>query len=166
MNYLALNLILSIIWTFLTGSFTVANFLFGLLVGYFVLWLGRPYLDTRFYLASVSGTFTFLGQYLRAIVLANIQLARDLLRPEMPFVSGIIEFKTEGLNRAEVAVLANMISLTPGTLSMDTDASGTIIYIHSVYAADPEELRRSTQEIADMVYRVKHPATSFERLPT
>jgi multicomponent Na+:H+ antiporter subunit E len=163
MNFFALNLILSIIWTFLTGSFTVANFIFGLFVGYLILWLGQPYLGSGRYLSSVKGSIAFVAQYLKEIVVANIQLARDLLKREMPFVPGIIEFRTEGLSRAEVAVLANMISLTPGTLSMDTDESGTIIYIHSVYASDPVELRRATQGLADLIESVKRPKGYSER---
>jgi multicomponent Na+:H+ antiporter subunit E len=157
MNFFSLNLVLSIIWTFLTGSFTVANFIFGLAVGYAILWLAQPYLGSGRYLASVRGAFRFVGRYLKEILLANIQLARDLLRREMPFVPGIIEFQTRGLTSAEVAVLANMISLTPGTLSMDTDQSGSIIYVHSVYAGDPDELRRSAQRLADLIEAVKHP---------
>jgi multicomponent Na+:H+ antiporter subunit E len=156
-NFFALNLTLAIIWTFLTGSFTVANFIFGLAVGYGIMALAAPYLGSGRYLASVTGLVRFVARYLKAILVANIQLARDLLRPRMPFVPGIIEFQTKGLTRAEVAVLANMISLTPGTLSMDTDETGSILYIHSVYAGDPDELRRSTQDLADLIESVKHP---------
>jgi len=162
-NFFAMNLTLAIIWTFLTGSFTVANFIFGLVVGLAILWLGQPYLGSGRYLASVSATVRFVAIFLKEIVVANLQLAKDLLRPTMPFVPGIIEFQTEGLTQAEVTVLANMISLTPGTISMDTDESGTIIYIHSVYAGDPDGLRVATQNLANLIESVKRPRGFVER---
>jgi multicomponent Na+:H+ antiporter subunit E len=162
-NFFSLNLVLAIIWAFLTGSFTAASFLFGLVVGYLILWVARPYLGSDRYLASVIGLFRFVRQYLKEILVANVQLARDLLRPEMPFVPGIVEFRTHGLTRAEVVVLANMISLTPGTLSMDTDDTGTVLYIHSVYAHDLVALRESFQRLAGLIHGVKHPEGMPER---
>jgi multicomponent Na+:H+ antiporter subunit E len=157
MNFFALNLLLGIVWLFLTGSFTTANLIFGMVIGYAVIAVAQPYLGSGGYVASVIASFRFLRKYLKEIVLANIQLARDLLRPTMPFVGGIIRYETTGLTQAEVAILANMISLTPGTLSMDTDASGTVLYIHSVYAGDREQLRRSFDNLAGLIKSVKHP---------
>ena len=156
MNFFALNLVLALVWTFLTGSFTIANLLFGLGVGYGIIAVAEPYLGSRSYLRSVIGLKLFVWRFLKEIVVANIQLARDLLRPTLPFVPGIVRYETRGLNQAEVAVLANMISLTPGTLSMDTDAAGKVIYIHSVYAHDREALLRSFDTLASLIHRVKH----------
>jgi multicomponent Na+:H+ antiporter subunit E len=164
MNFFALNLVLALIWSFLTGSFTAASFLFGLAVGYLILAVAEPYLGSGRYLASVLGGFRFMAIFLKEIVVANLQLARDLLRPTMPFVPGIVRFETQGLTKAEVVVLANMISLTPGTVSMDTDASGTIIYIHSVYMGDPQALRKSFQRLASLIEGVKHPKRASGRL--
>lgn len=158
MTFFALNLVLAIVWTFLTGSFTTANLLFGLLVGYAVVALGQPYLGSAEYIASVRAGFRFIRVFVKEIVLANVQLARDLLRRDMPFVPGIVRYETNGLSPAEVTVLANMISLTPGTLSMDTDESGRVLYIHSVYAGNPEDLRASFDKLAGLITGVKHPA--------
>jgi multicomponent Na+:H+ antiporter subunit E len=157
MNFFALHLILGIVWLFLTGSFTTANLIFGLIVGYGVIAVAQPYLGSGNYVRSVIATFRFARKYLMEIVLANVQLARDLLKPDMPFVPGIIRYQTHGLTTAEVTVLANMISLTPGTLSMDTDETGTVLYIHSVYASDRGDLQASFDKLADLIKSVKHP---------
>lgn len=157
MNFFALHLVLGIVWLFLTGSFTTANLVFGLIVGYGVLAVAQPYLGSGGYVASVIASFRFARKFIVAIVLANVQLARDLIRVEMPFVPGIMRYETHGLTKPEVVVLANMISLTPGTLSMDTDETGTILYIHSVYAGDREALRDSFEALADLIKSIKHP---------
>lgn len=160
MHFLALNLILAIIWLFLTGSFTTANLLFGLVVGFAVLALGQPYLGSGGYITSVRNAFRLLRIFLKEIAVANVQLARDLLRPKLPFVPGFIQFDTEGrLTTAELALLANMISLTPGTLSMDTDESGRVLYIHSVYAGDPESQRAGFREFVELIERVRTPGS-------
>jgi multicomponent Na+:H+ antiporter subunit E len=161
MNYFALNLVLGIVWLFLTGSFSTANLIFGLIVGYAAIAVGKPYLGSGKYVASVIGAFRFVRHYLYEIVVANMQLARDLLRREMPFVPGIVRYQTTGLTPAEVTVLANMISLTPGTLSMDTDETGTILYIHSVYAHDRDELTASFDKLASLIEGVKHPKGGY-----
>ena len=159
MHFFALNLVLAIIWLFLTGSFTTANLLFGLLVGFAVLALAQPYLGSGGYVGSVRCFLRLMRVFLKEIAVANFQLARDLLRKDMPFVPGFIRFDTEGrLSTAELAVLANMISLTPGTLSMDTDESGRILYIHSVYASDPDASRAAFTHFLELIESVKQPA--------
>lgn len=157
MSFFALNLVLALIWLFLTGSFTLPNLLFGLLIGFVAIALARPYLDSGGYLRSVRGGFRFVRRFGQEVLVANLQLARDLLRVQMPFVPGIVAFETEGLSPAEVVVLANMISLTPGTLAIDTDEAGRIIYIHSLYAGDREALLESFQRLASLVKGVKDP---------
>lgn len=158
MHYFALNLVLAIVWLFLTGSFTTANLLFGLVVGFGVLALAQPYLGSGGYIGSVRNLFRLMRVFFKDIVVANFQLARDLLRKDLPFVPGFIRFDTEGrLSNAQLAVLANMISLTPGTLSMDTDESGRVLYIHSVYARDPEAARASFMHFLELIENVKEP---------
>jgi multicomponent Na+:H+ antiporter subunit E len=159
MNFFAMNLLLGVVWGFLTGSFTTASFLFGLVVGYAIIWVARPYLGSDDYVRGVVGLFRFVGQYLKEIWMANIQLARDLLRRELPFVPAIVRYQTHGLSKAEVTVLANMISLTPGTVSMDTDETGTVIYIHSVYAHDLPALEQSFRRLEGLIDGMKNQET-------
>lgn len=158
MHFFALNLVLAIVWLFLTGAFTTANLLFGLVIGFAVLGLAQPYLGSGGYIGSVRCFFRLLRVFLKEIVVANFHLARDLLRKDLPFTPGFIRFDTEGrLSRAQLAVLANMISLTPGTLSMDTDEEGRVLYIHSVYARDPDATRADFMRFLELIESVKYP---------
>lgn len=142
MTYLALNLLLAIVWTFLTGSFSFGNLLFGFIVGFLALALAQPFLANRGYVSSTVGLLRFLRVYTTELVFANIQLARDVLRPTLPFKPGLIRYDAGYLSPGERVVLANMISLTPGTLTVDYGDHGRILYIHTVYAQDPEKLRQ------------------------
>ena len=44
-----------------------------------------------------------------------------------------------------------MISLTPGTLTVDTDDLGETLYVHGLYADDPERIRRGLRSFSDLI---------------
>jgi multicomponent Na+:H+ antiporter subunit E len=150
-TYLAINLMLAIVWTFLAGSFTVGSLIFGFLVGFLVLAAAQPFLPSRSYVKGTWGLLRFLSVYAYELVVANVQLARDLLRPTMPFKPGFIRYDSSQLSATETVVLGNMISLTPGTVTVDTGEEGRVLYIHTVYAQDPEKLRRGITLFADLI---------------
>jgi len=52
----------------------------------------------------------------------------------------------------EIALLANLITMTPGSLSVDVADDRSVIYVHSMFAEDPDELRRQIK--ADLERRV------------
>lgn len=151
MTFLALNLVLAIVWLFLTGSFGTTNLIFGFAIGYGVIRVAAPYLGSRAYLQSVRGSVRFLFAFAYEVIKANLQLARDVLKPEMPFKPGILRYETEGLTPTQVVVLTNMICLTPGSLSIDMDDNGRVLYIHSVYADDPKAFLASVERLAELI---------------
>jgi multicomponent Na+:H+ antiporter subunit E len=152
LSYFALNLLLAILWLFLWGDFSFPTFAIGLLVGFAAISLPRTVLGSGRYVRSVVGVVRLFVGFFRELVLANVQLARDILRPVPPFRPGFIAFDIRDLGPTETVFLANLISLTPGTLSVDSDDEGFTLYIHSVYAEDPEETRRSIRRLANLVH--------------
>lgn len=151
MKFLALNLLLAIVWTFLAGSFTVESMLFGFVVSFAVLAAAQSFLGSGGYVRATVGVLLLLRVYLWEIIRANLQLARDLLRMKMPFKPGFIHVDASALSPAETAVLANMISLTPGTLTVDVNEEGDTLYVHTVYAADPEKVRAGIRLFANLI---------------
>ena len=77
--------------------------------------------------------------FLKLLVIANFDVARRVLSPSLPINPGIIKFKTKLTTNYSKMVLANSITLTPGTLSVDV--VGDTFYIHwiDVETTDPEE---------------------------
>lgn len=74
------------------------------------------------------------------IILANLDVAYRVLHPEMPIKPGIVKVKTALRNEVAKTILANSITLTPGTLSVDITDDG-YLYIHwiNVRAIKEEE---------------------------
>ncbi len=66
-------------------------------------------------------------------------MIKIVLSPKMNIEPGIVAVPTELESEWEVTLLASLISLTPGTLSMDFSEDSKILYIHSVHVPDREE---------------------------
>lgn len=77
--------------------------------------------------------------FLKLLVVANLDVARRVISPSLPINPGIVKFKTKLTTNYSKMVLANSITLTPGTLSIDV--VGDTFYIHwiDVETTDPEE---------------------------
>lgn len=139
MNLLLLNLFLALVWGAVTGSFAPGNLLFGFILGFFSLWLVRDRVDSRnFYRPARIARLIWV--FLRELCLSSYRVARDTLRPRMTFQPAIIALPLDLKQDAEIMLLANLISLTPGTLSVDVSSDKSTLYIHAMDVDDPAEL--------------------------
>jgi multicomponent Na+:H+ antiporter subunit E len=59
---------------------------------------------------------------------------------------GVIGIPLRARTDLEITVLANLITMTPGTLSLDVSPDRRTLYIHAMYIHDPEALRRDIQD--------------------
>ena len=95
--------------------------------------------------------FYYFGVFLKALIVANLDVARRVISPSLPINPGIVKFKTKLKTNYSKMVLANSITLTPGTLSIDV--VGDTFYIHwiDVQTTDPE---KAFTEIAESFEKV------------
>lgn len=92
----------------------------------------------------VAYAVAFLFYLFGAIVKSNLDVARRVVRRRIPINPGIVEVRTRLASPTGRTVLANAITLTPGTLSVDI--RGDRLYIHWIDVSDPGE-ERATREI-------------------
>jgi len=134
-----MNLLLSFIWVALTGSMYYTNFLFGFLLGFFILWvMNRNEVDQR-YFYRVPKTISFLFFFLYQMIIANLQVAYDVITPMYFFKPGIVKYKMDAKSDFEINLLSTFISLTPGTLILDISEDKKILYIHVMYLHDKQK---------------------------
>lgn len=152
MSHLALNLLLAIVWMFLAGDLSTGSLLVGFVLGFLAIAFSRPVLRSQRYVRAVTGVIRLGIAFTRELVVSNIQLARDILRRELPFRPAFIEFDIRDLDRTETVVLANLVSLTPGTLSVDLDDAGDMLYVHTLYAGDQDEVRSGIRRLANLIH--------------
>jgi multicomponent Na+:H+ antiporter subunit E len=134
-----MNILLTIVWVFLTGSMAFANFVFGYVVSFFVLWLISRQEENRKYFVIIPRVISFFFFFLYELVKANIAVALDVITPKFYMKPGIVQYPLDAKSSAEITLLANLISLTPGTLSLDVSDDKKVLYIHAMYLNDREE---------------------------
>lgn len=136
-NFL-MNLLLSFIWVALTGSMYYTNFLFGFMLGFFILWImNREETDQR-YFTRVPKTIGFVFFFLYEMIVANIQVAYDVITPKYFFQPGIVRYPLEAKSDIEINLLSTMISMTPGTLILDISEDKKSLFIHVMYLKNKE----------------------------
>lgn len=74
--------------------------------------------------------------YLKEVVVSNVRVAADIVTPQHLMRPAILEVDVSNLTPRQLLVASNLITMTPGTLSMDV-VDGTL-YIHSMYCVDKE----------------------------
>ncbi|WP_140937710.1 Na+/H+ antiporter subunit E [Sphingobacterium lumbrici] len=140
-----MNLLLSFIWVALTGSMYYTNFVFGFLLGFFVLWImNRNDIDQR-YFYRVPKILSFIVYFLYQMVKANLQVAYDVMTPKYFMKPGVVRYPLNAATEFEINLLSTMISLTPGTLILDISEDKKTMYIHVMYLENPETFVRETK---------------------
>lgn len=132
------NILLTFVWVALTGTFAVANFFFGFALSFFVLWLLSRSERDRKYFRVVPQAIAFFFFFLYELVKANLQVAYDVVTPTFYMNPGIVRVPLDARTDLEITFLANLISLTPGTLSLDISDDKQVLYVHTMYLDDKE----------------------------
>lgn len=95
--------------------------------------------------AALLGMLRYLGAFSVALVKANIDLAARVLNPALPIRPVVVEVETRLKSRLGRLLLANSITLTPGTLSIDY--VGDRLLVHWVYCPPGSDINSATREI-------------------
>ena len=143
---LLLNLLLALAWVALTGQLTPINFGFGFAVGFLLLWLARRAAGESSYFAKVGQVIRFAGFFIWQLVVANLRVTVEILTPAHTMRPAVVAVPLDVTRPSSITLLANIITLTPGTLSLDVAPNGNVLYVHAMHVQDADEFR---QEIKD-----------------
>jgi multicomponent Na+:H+ antiporter subunit E len=136
-----INLLLALAWGAVTGSFTVLNLLFGFVIAAVALWLIREQYDTSAYVSRAGRVTSLILVFLKDLTISALRVAAIVLKPWRSYQPGFIAFPLTTDRNAEIALLANMITLTPGTLSVDVSDDKSTLFIHCIDVPDTEALK-------------------------
>lgn len=140
------NLILAIAWAALTGSFTPGNVLVGFVFAFIALTTLQPDLGQSGYFRKVPRVLSFALFYLQELLLANLRVAYTVIMPRPRMRPGVVGVPLDARTDAEITLLANLITLTPGTLSLDVSPDRSVLYIHALDVADAESFRAEIKD--------------------
>lgn len=155
---LALNLLLALAWMVMNNSYTLADLLVGLLFSFLVLRLSwralsdEPFSLGRYFslksekpLRQTLRWLRFIGFGFVEIVKSNIAVTKTILSPKLNLRPGIVAIPLDLQSDEGITTLANLITLTPGTVTLDVSADRKTLYIHALEVDDAEALRRATK---------------------
>ena len=131
-----------VFWLMLTFEFTVPNIIVGTVASFIT-----SLIFTRFFIINVYKLIqphryfwfvVYLIVFIWECIKANIDVAYRVLHPAMPIRPGIVKVKTALKSEMAKMLLANSITMTPGTISVDI--IDDYLYIHWIYISseDPE----------------------------
>jgi multicomponent Na+:H+ antiporter subunit E len=154
MNLLMLNLLTMSAWCVLTLDFSADNLALGFLVGLFTALVSAPILGSPGYFRGfVPQLRSFIVKLPNAILLAlfvlyelllsSVFLVFDVLTPQHLSKPVILEVPLDAKTDHEITLLANLISLTPGTVSVDVEHERGVLLVHAMYAQDEAKVVRS-----------------------
>ncbi len=141
MNFLLLNVLLAIAWAALTGQLTPENIAGGFVLGYILLVVSRRALGSASYVTRVPKVIGFLAYFFWQLFLSNIRVAYEVLTPRLYAKPAIVAVPLDIRSDLEITVLANLITLTPGTLSLDVSSDKRVLYVHAMFVTDIEKFR-------------------------
>lgn len=141
------NLLLAFVWAFATGELTAPNLLIGMVLGYCVLFFTIRSSESRAYFVRVWRVVKFVVFYIGQLIMSNLRVAYDVVTPHNHMRPGVIAVPLTVETDAEIVLLANLITLTPGTLSLDLSPDRKTLYVHVMYIdVDDEHARRQIKE--------------------
>ena len=147
MTLLVANVLLALVWSLMIGSFTPANFVVGLILGYIVLRLASLRNNRAPYFQKVGVTISFTFYFVWELIKANFKMAMYTLSPLDKLRPGIVAIPLEpDMTDLEVTTLANVVTLTPGTLSLDVSEDRSVLFVHFMHVESPEEAVREVKD--------------------
>ncbi|WP_174613882.1 Na+/H+ antiporter subunit E [Virgibacillus ihumii] len=141
-----INLIIATMWMFLSETYTAASFVTGYILGLGLLFLLNRFIPDSFYLKRVYKIFMLIMLFIKELIKSNIDIVKLVYNPKPEFEPGIFALPTELKSNWEITLLANLITLTPGTLSVAVSEDNTHIYIH---ALDIDDINDEINSIKD-----------------
>jgi multicomponent Na+:H+ antiporter subunit E len=140
-----MNLLLAFVWLALSGNFSLTNTLFGFLLSFAIMWIISLNYENRKYFRIVPRSIGFVFFFLYELTKANIHVAIEVMTIKSTMKPGIVQYPLEAKSDIEITLLANLISLTPGTCSLDVSSDRKVLYIHAMYIGDKQKFIRDIQ---------------------
>lgn len=140
---------LLLFWLMLMGELTPATISVGILAALVIVFLFREglsfFTELRTTPEAFKAGFLYYGYFFKELVKSNFKLAAIVLSPALPINPGIVKVRTDLKSRMGRLMLANSITLTPGTLTVELKDEW--LYVHWV-RVESEDIEEATARIA------------------
>jgi len=152
-SQIMLFLLALLIWSFLTWPPDLQHLIIGVIVCGFVSFMtGDMFVKRPHVFKSINRYLWFLYYiplFIWECIKANLDVAYRVVHPDLPINPGIVKVKTTLKSDTALTFLANSITLTPGTMSVDIDQENGFIYIHWIDVKS-QDMQKATEIIVQI----------------
>ena len=129
-----LNLFITLLWILLKdeAELYLQTVLTGFLVGAFITLMMRRFFGGQFYLLRVYAMVKLIILFISETLQSSVVVIKHVLSPKINIEPGIFTYKTVLHSEWEVTVLAMLLTLTPGSVVMEINEEGNVLYIHAM----------------------------------
>jgi multicomponent K+:H+ antiporter subunit E len=142
----ALSVAIFLLWAALTNAASLGSLLLGALLATALPFITRPFWPDAPRLASPGTALLLAARVAVDIVLANGAVARRVVGPLDRLKPAFVEVPLDLRNPFVATILASIVSLTPGTVSIDVDQQRWVLSLHALDAPDPAALIREIKQ--------------------
>ena len=144
-----LGVALAVLWLFIRGveltpEYVLGEFIIGLAFGLPIAFVFRRFYATEFVLSKtlrvVPSAVLYLLVFLKELAVANVDVVYRVLSPSMPIDPDVVAIPLRVESDTAITTIANSITLTPGTLTMDYDEGTNTLYVHGITGQNKEAL--------------------------
>jgi len=141
----AWNLALAGVWAAVLGSFSLGHLTAGFGLGFVIIAIAGGRATGSRYVEKAFRSIEFAGFFLLEVVLSSLRVAADIVTPRHRARPGIVGIPLDARSDAEITLLANLISLTPGSLSLDLSPDRRTLFVHVMFLEDAEAFRAAVK---------------------
>lgn len=138
--------LIALAWMALTGEWSVPALAFALGLAWLLQQLARPLGGEGFRRVRLARLPGFFLYFCKEVAVANLEVAAAVLAPKGRLRPAIVAVPLDVDRDAEIALLSNLITLTPGTLSLDISPDRRTLYVHAMATSSPDDLRREIKD--------------------
>ncbi|MCB2427040.1 Na+/H+ antiporter subunit E [Methylophaga pinxianii] len=136
-----LSLILWGIWLLLNNTLSAGHIVLGAVLAIFIPWLTSSYWPEKILIRRPWMLVLYIFRVLFEILVANAVVAKLILGPQKKLKPGFLHYELQLTSPVGIGLLANTISLTPGTVSCDLTKDRRYLLIHALHIDDVEAIR-------------------------
>ena len=96
----------------------------------------------------------FLLYYIKTVIQANLALAADILTREIKMSTAIVEVKLKTRKERHILALSNLISMTPGSLTLAYDEESNSLKVHIMYSGHVGSFQKSADDLQEMIMKI------------
>ncbi|MGH7820593.1 MAG: Na+/H+ antiporter subunit E [Candidatus Binatia bacterium] len=135
------TVVLALVWMVLQERASVGDFVIGYGIGAIIVFVHRDFWAERVRILRPLMLVRLALVFLAEVVKANLQVAWIVIQPRLRIRPAFIVLPLRLTDDLQITALANMITLTPGTLTVDVAPDRSALYVHCLSADDVESVR-------------------------